>query len=451
MTAASPSVLPAPIVEPPNRSKTIVAAVSPAARRETVAASTRDQIAQEPYLPPPPPVRNLPLVGTGDGQLRMFVHNNGTGAVEPSALIDMDSDESDAQAGPDEDPLEASRTARLCDMPDATFANRRPPRITPERTLSAKHAVNAAGVCGRYAVTATVHVRLWDTYTGESVGTVQCPGESKVTALEYVFTDAAIRSQLGQISRLWAGAKDGGLYEIDLRALRVLETRTGVHSHAIAGIFRHPGNLVSTVDEAGKVQIWSSSDKDAPPSLASSPRTNRMGDKFSFCAAFGTQLWTASGPSRHHHPGQPSGTTRSPSVRVFDVAPGANFALTSRPMLLPENMGAVGAILAGASVPTQPNLVYLAHESGHVSIWEKDTLTCISAVRVSTYAITALEGVVDKLWAGNREGTVQVFEMSSMPWKVVKAWKASDEPISGLKVDLGSIAEVSLSSFLTLY
>ena len=393
---------------------------------------------QEPYLPPPPPTRSI---AAGEIPARTTAANS-ISAADLSA-VDLDSDESE---GPDpEDPLEVNRATRLSDMPDATFANRRPPRISPERTLSAKHAVNAFGVCGRYAVTATVHVRLWDTYTGESVGVVQCPGEGKVTAVEYVFTDTALREQIGQISRVWAGTKDGALFEIDLGTMRVLETRTNAHSHHIAGIFRHPGNLVSTVDEAGKVQIWSSSDPKSSPSLSSNPRTNRMGDKHTFVQAFGTQLWSSSGPSRHHVPGQPSAVTRSPSVRVFDVAPTANFALTSRPLFLPENAGAVGAITAGAAVPAQPNIVYLAHESGHVSIWEKDNLTCVSVVRVSTYAITALVGVVDKLWAGNREGIIQVFDMGSTPWKVVKAWKASDEPICGLAVDLGSIAEVRRS------
>lgn len=414
--------------------------LSPPARRETVAASKREHIEQEPYLPPPPPVRNIAAGGVDN--VRMYVNGSASSIDQPA--LDVDSDESDVPGGADEDPLEVSRAGRLCDMPDATFANRRPPRITPERTLCAKHTVHAFGVCGRYAITATVHIRLWDTYTGESVGTVQCPGESKVTAAEYMFSDpSALRRSAGQVSRIWAGTKDGGLYEIDLAALGVLDSRGNVHSHPIVGIFRHPGNLVSTVDEAGKVQTWASSDTNSPPSLASNPRTNRMGDKFTYCAAFGTQLWSASGPTRHHHPGAPSATTRSPSIRVYDVAPTANFSLTSRPLFVPENAGAVGAVLSGAAVPAQPNLVYLAHESGHVSIWEKDSLTCTAVVRVSTYAITALEGVVDKLWAGNREGMIQVFDMSTMPWKVVKAWKASDEPIYGLKVDLGSIAEVS--------
>ena len=413
--------------------KLAVPATSPA-RRETVAASTHEQIAQEPYLPPPPPVRNVPA--GEQAAPRMYVHSS---SADNSAL-DIDSDESDGQEG--EDPLEANRAGRVGDMPDATFANRRPPRITPERTLSAKHAVNAFGVCGRYAVTATVHVRMWDTYTGESVGVVQCPGENKVTAVEYIFTDTALREQRGQVDKIWAGTKDGGLFEIDLSILKVTEIRSNAHSHTIAGIFRHPGNLVSTVDECGKVQIWSSNDSRQAPSLNATPRTNRMGDKHTFCQAFGTQLWSSTGPHRHHVPGQPSAVTRSPSIRIFDVSPGANFALCSRPLFLPENVGAVGTILAGAAVPAQPNLVYLAHESGHISIWEKDSLTCISTVRISTYAITALEGVVDKLWAGNREGVIQVFDMGCLPWKVLKAWKASDEPISGLSVDLGSIAEV---------
>ena len=368
-------------------------------------------------------------------------------------------EDSDVEDG-DEDPLEANRLGRTSDMPDATFANRRPPHISPERKFAPRHAVNDFAICGRYAVTATIHLRIWDTYSGESVCTIMLHGDTKVTAVAFVYPSCSLDSMSGQPRTVWAGTKDGSLFEVDIVAQTITESRSNVHSHAIVGIFQTPENIVTTVDEAGKVQIWDcSQDADQAhtnrtPSLASLPRTQRMSDKHSFVQAFGTQLWSSQGPARHHHhptlSSTPSSALRSPSIRVYDVGPRSNFPQTQRPVYLPESAGSVGAVSAGAAIPCQPNLVYLAHESGHVSIWEKDTLACISVVRVSTFAIMALEGVVDKLWAGNREGLVHIYDTSTTPWRVVKAWKASEEPLIGLKVDLGSVAAVSAVSSETL-
>lgn len=405
---------------------------------------------EAPYLPPPPPARTHPAVSSVSrntttspptSHTPIFVPSNTTGnGISTPAANGSHGEESDSDYEVVENEETMDGIRRVHEMPDATFANRRPPKITPERTISPKHAINASAICGRYLVTASTHIRVWDTQTGESKGTILLPGgETKVTAVEFIYPE-------GQVNRggqtVWAGTKDGSLFEIDLEQGGVVNTRTNAHSHFIMGIFRAPGNMVVTVCDSGKVNMWSSDSVAASPSLAGLPRTQRMSDKHTFVQCVGTCLWSSQGPVRSHLAS--SSAVRSPSIRMYDVNPASSFSHTPRPVYLPESAGIVGAVLSGTIIPSQPNLVYLSHESGHVSIWEKDTLNCISVLRISTFAITALEGVLDHLWAGNREGTIHIYDVTKAPWRVVKAWKASEEPISELEVDLGTIATVSL-------
>lgn len=99
--------------------------------------------------------------------------------------------------------------------------------------------------------------------------------------------------------------------------------------------------------------------------------------------------------------------------------------------------------MAAATLGNQADVVYLSHETGHISVWDRNNVTCTSVFRVSNYAITAMQGVLSHLWTGNREGLIHVYDTSQTPWKVVKAWKGLNEPIVGILVDLGSVAKVS--------
>lgn len=257
-----------------------------------------------------------------------------------------------------------------------------------------------------------------------------------MTALAFIGSTADVSEKL-----VWVGTKDGALHVVDIGQMQIVELKSNAHSHAIMGIFQSSSTICTTVDECGKTQIWTTSDPTAPPSLSSQPRTQRMTDKHTFVYAAGTQLWSAQGPHRHHA----GVAARSPSIRVYDVSADSAFNTTPRPMYLPESAGLVGAVLAGTTIPSQPNLLYLAHDSGHVSLWERDSSVCVTTLRISNYAITALEGVLGNLWTGNREGVIHVYDVTESPWRVIKAWKASDEPITDLVLDLGYLNEVSFN------
>lgn len=415
----------------------------PQQRRDTVPIPSAELKGSETYIPPPPPVRNVQSVEArsapptaSDKPLSTNGHRFARNVAD--GTLDSSSSGSEEELGDDK--------KVVTEMPDASFANRRPPTITPERRLSPKHSVNAFAFHGRYAISATTHLRIWDTWTGETTGIITLQGEHKIVAVEFVFVDTE-RGRDGRVA--WVGSKDGNLFEVDIRSLCVLETKSSAHSGPISVIYRAAGNRVVTVCESGKVQVWSNdADPAACPTLSSTPRTYRLGDKHCLLRCFGEQLWSCHGPVRQSTISSQfsSSATRSPTIRVYDVTADGATSLTTRAMHALDNGCPVGSVMDGTMIPCEPNLVYLAHETGHISIWDKSALQCVDVVRVSPYAITALEGVNDMLWAGNREGTIYVYDTKHTPWKVAKAWKACDEPIIGLQVDLATMGTVSHTS-----
>ena len=409
-------------------------------------------VAEPSYLPPPPPVRKTTMDGSflriGSPAARL---GSASPIVPPSAEDNLPHVDKGGTCGTSPESDEASEdganepdTKQVLEMPDATFASRQPPKISPERTVSIGSPVSAVDVCGRYAVTATSLIRIWDTWTGEVIRTILLPGENTITAVKFIYPDGNAGKDPVVI---WAGTKNGHLFEVDLGSHSLVKPKTSAHSHAISGIFRVPGNFVVTICEFGKVQIWSNSiNLGLTPSLSSQPSTQRLSSKQSFVQIIGKQLWSSHGPQRYpaHASNMASKAAyRSPAIRVYDLASDTNFSITRRPVYLPESAGSVGRVTACTTIPRQSKEIYLAHDTGHISVWDSTSLTCLFVLRISSYAITALEGVLDYLWAGNREGKVYVYDVRQSPWKVIKVWKAADEPIVGLRTDLTSVATVS--------
>lgn len=403
-------------------------------RRDTVPPSQPGKVSAiegNLNILPPPPSRTVP--STREPSSRTGSNEASRGQVTAGDDSESDELEDEGPEGP----------ARSYEMPDSTFANRRPPQISPDRCIPLKHAIHSIAINGRYAVTGSTHLRIWDTFTGESKAVIVLgSGDTKVTALQHIHP--AGRADLGG-DLLWAGTKDGYLYEIDLTRMECSHSRMSAHSHSITGIYLTPNNTVTTVCEAGKVQQWSNdADPTAMPLLSSQPKTQRLADKHTFVQAIGSQLWSSTGPHRHHITSTSAAAARSPAIRVYNV--GLNdtaFNINMKPAYLFEAAGQVGAVMAAATLGNQADVVYLSHETGHISVWDRNNVTCTSVFRVSNYAITAMQGVLSHLWTGNREGLIHVYDTSQTPWKVVKAWKGLNEPIVGILVDLGSVAKVS--------
>jgi hypothetical protein len=83
-----------------------------------------------------------------------------------------------------------------------------------------------------------------------------------------------------------------------------------------------------------------------------------------------------------------------------------------------------GAVTAAAVLSSNPPLVYLAHEGGYVSVFDRESLACLSVLKISSSDVLALEGVGDRLWAGYRTGMIHVYDVSTKPWTTTNTWMA---------------------------
>jgi hypothetical protein len=359
----------------------------------------------------PPPTRNIGL-------------NERLAPVRPTSAATAHSESSD-----DED--EPSKQALIDDLPDATYASRRAPELSPPRGISSKSAVNSVTVHGDLVVAGgSHHVRVYNCTSGEQILGLALAGEPKITAVTFRASHTGAEDANRYI---WVGCKDGTLVEVDVHERTSIEVRTTAHSHPILGIYRIGQSMLS-LDEGGKLQIWTGD----PPSLApqAASKTQRI-DKSPFAVVLNDQLWTA---SFVHRAGGVAGSSRAPLIRVYaPLATDAAFSLTSRPIAPPDTAGPVGAVTAASTLQSIAERVYVGHESGHVSIWSSTDFTCVDVLRISNYQVTALCGVGTLLWAGYRTGTIYVYDVTTRPWKVVKAWKAHKEAVATIFVDDSSL------------
>ncbi|GEM09551.1 inositolor phosphatidylinositol phosphatase [Rhodotorula toruloides] len=395
----------------PARSSSTIAAPnsSPTVPATTLPSTT-------PYIPPPPPTRSAPA---GD---RPPVRPHVRGAE-------------DAGSSEDED----DEAARAQEYPDATFANRRPPVLRQRRHVHATNAFSAWTVRSEKVVTAHHRIHLWrPSETKVAADSLEVAGDpQKFVSLEWRSADAARPEDGGRY--VWAGTKEGAIWEIDLERMVVSGSRTNAHTGPVVGIYRL-GRAMVSVDEAGKVLLWGESpgNDGRAASLSAVPTQHRVPDKQNFVALVGDELWTSSGPVTKA--GAPAVAMRSPQIRVFDPAGiKGSFSALSRPLVTPESAGLIGAVTSHAIIPEQNHLVYLAHDNGIVSVWERDSYACIKVQRISPYGVTALTGVRKYLWAGFRSGHINVYDVASHTWVVVKSWKASKDPVTRVIVDPSSL------------
>lgn len=112
--------------------------------------------------------------------------------------------------------------------------------------------------------------------------------------------------------------------------------------------------------------------------------------------------------------------------------------MTPRPITIPSGPE-LGAVTSSAIVPSQEQHVFLGHDNGYVSVWNRESYTCVAIQRVSPFGITSLIGVSKYLWAGFRNGFINIYDVDSDPWTVRKAWKAHKEAVTKIVVDPASL------------
>ncbi|KAJ6579596.1 DNase I-like protein [Mycena vulgaris] len=326
------------------------------------------------------------------------------------------------------------------DLPDSSRSSRRPPHLSfrtgyvgpsePKITVPAHHGhVIVSGT--RIVVSTNHHVKIYDVslsdvpvFSLEKRELAHGHGmkELRVTSMEYrPCGDPDDRGCL-----LWIGTKDGHLVELDVRTGCITAAKPAAHIHPIVRIFRHGRSMV-TLDDAGKTLLFAPGDDGADIQLAfTPPRIARITEKQDFAQMVGGKLWTATRAELHG--------ARMQTIRVFDLfVPGA-------PARAVVPLEAVGAITDATMLPSNPGVVYVAHEAGAVSLWTLDEdggwPRCVEVVRVSTSDVLCVEGVNNRLWAGGRSGMISAYDVSVRPWVVTNCWMAHTKlPVNELAVD----------------
>lgn len=351
---------------------------------------------------PPPPTR---AIGLGDKLPPPRC---------PSASSDNESGEEDEQ------PREPTT------LPDSSTTSRRVPvlrfrDVVSEPIIHFHPHSGCIAVSGSYVIVGhNHHIKVYDlSQSDASILNLDTRDmglkEAKVTCMEF-------RPTLSKTDRgflLWIGTKDGHLFEVDVRTGTIRGTKYVAHLHPVTHIFRHGRSMV-TLDESGKALVFSPDvyNGDDVVLQTSLPRTIRTAEKQDFVKLIGGKLWTAARMKQH---GSVS-MQRLPIIRVYDIF---NVASTGKSLLPIEH---VGPVTSATILSSQPEMVYVGHEGGYISIWDLNAddgyPQCIEVMKVSVSDILCLEGVNERLWVGGRNGMISVYVVSQRPWIMTNCWNA---------------------------
>ncbi|KAJ9125429.1 hypothetical protein QFC22_000390 [Naganishia vaughanmartiniae] len=392
--------------------------------RSPIASHGLNETSADDYQPPPPPVRKT--TPNPSPRLQSRVEKRGSQGQNSSDQGDEDDDGEEPQ-GQRSTMSNFARRA-LDEYPDSSRAHRRAPDFVPRQYIStnSQHHIHAFAVCG-YKLCLGSHVlRIYDlslgdaqpviTFDPKSIGLEAKGSAIKVTAISFSPSPPGIEE--GRY--VWCGMHLGHMIEIDTVTGKVTQVRAATLGGAITHIFRYKDHMLS-LDENSKMQVFGplgKSGNDDSLTMSSPLRTIRIAERQSFARMLGNQVWTASGPATRS---TTDPTLRGPTIRVYDPLGDSD-----------ENNGNgttytsewTGAVTAAAVLSSNPSLVYLAHEGGYVSIFDRESLACLSVLKISSSDVLALEGVGDRLWAGYRTGIVHVYDVSTKPWTTTNTWMA---------------------------
>ncbi|KAJ9093594.1 hypothetical protein QFC19_008261 [Naganishia cerealis] len=394
------------------------------AQNPPVSTAHTHDTSTDDYQPPPPPQRKT--THNPSPRLQSRVNKSNSQDQNPSDPEDEEDEDGEPQ-GPKRTMSAFARRA-LDEYPDSSRAHRRAPDFVPRQyvTGNTQHHVHAFAVCGHTLCLASHHLRVYDLRLGDAYPTFTFDpksadlefrgGGAKITAVSF----RALSPGTEEGRYVWCGTNEGHLIEVDTSTGKPTCARADVHGTPITHIFRYNEYMLS-LEENGKMHIFGpfgESAKSDASRLMSPSGTIRIAEKQNFARMLGSQLWTASGPATRSatDPSLPG-----PTIRVYE--PLGNGTLNNGSGTTHTSEW-TGAVTAAAVLSSNPSLVYLAHEGGYVSIFDRDSLDCLSVIKISSSDVLALEGVGDRLWAGYRTGMIQVYDPSTKPWTTTNTWLA---------------------------
>jgi len=232
-------------------------------------------------------------------------------------------------------------------------------------------------------------------------------------------------------ARLWLGNNMGELHEVDIATQSIIATKSNIHTRReIIRIYRHK-NEMWTLDDGGTLHLWAP-DSTGAPNLSNPYNSFRVPKGHTFSMVVEDELWHATGKD----------------IRIFLPSTDANvqFQVLQRPI----GQSSAGDVTSGTVISTQPDLVYLGHVDGKVSVYSRTNYSCIGIFNISVYKITSLVGTGGKLWAGFSTGMIYVYDTSVTPWAVKKDWCAHHDPLMNMIADPSSFWALDRAQVISL-
>ncbi|CAI2165162.1 4305_t:CDS:2 [Funneliformis geosporum] len=300
----------------------------------------------------------------------------------------------------DSDSLEDS----LLDAPDATRANRRPPKFHNIQDINSKNTTRTFAIAGEFLITGSGQTRIWSLENGSNLRSVPC--DDSITSLCWRPT-----RRIEEVGRyIWCGAQDGYLYAVDIDSSgKQIEKNKKAHNSPINFILRHQLQLW-TLDDSGKLQIWSEDDSGVV-TLNSKPQTVKVLPKPNCAIVVGHHLWLSYGKS----------------IEIYNPLDDAHMARIE-----------LGFEVGNIRCMTQTGnsfFVYTGHDDGKISVHDAQTHKTVFSLIVSMYCINSLLGVGNYLWVGFKTGMIYIYDVQSSPWVVIKDWQAHKSPIIDMQLD----------------
>ncbi|RMY94429.1 hypothetical protein D0861_01345 [Hortaea werneckii] len=314
------------------------------------------------------------------------------------------------------------------DFPDSSQANRRPPRYRQRPwQIPTEYDTRLCAVSGEYVVTTGHSTRAWNLRTGEQLLNMAHNENVRVTALAFKPTP----NPADEGKRVWLGTNTGEIHEVDISIQSLVKTKFHAHTRReIIRMYRHASELW-TLDEGGELNVWLPDSK-GMASLDSQCHNFRVPRGHTFSMVVGNHLWYATGKD----------------LRIFNpgAATDGEFQVTRQALTPPGT----GDITSGAMLSHQPDLVYLGHSNGKVSVYNRKDFTCQVVVNVSVYKLNSLVGVGEYLWAGYNTGMAYVYDTSTVPWTVKKDWQAHERHVSNIVADSSALWKLDRLHVITL-
>ncbi|KAI7285422.1 DNase I-like protein [Hortaea werneckii] len=324
--------------------------------------------------------------------------------------------------------LPTPRQTAPTDFPDSSQANRRPPRYRQRPwQIPTEHDSRLCAVSGEYVVTTGHSTRAWNLRTGEQLLNMAHNENVRVTALAFKPTP----NPADEGKRVWLGTNTGEIHEVDISIQSLVKTKFHAHTRReIIRMYRHASELW-TLDEGGELNVWLPDSK-GMASLDSQCHNFRVPRGHTFSMVVGNHLWYATGKD----------------LRIFNpgAATDGEFQVTRQALTPPGT----GDITSGAMLSHQPDLVYLGHSNGKVSVYNRKDFSCQVVVNVSVYKLNSLVGVGEYLWAGYNTGMAYVYDTSTVPWTVKKDWQAHERHVSNIVADSSALWKLDRLHVITL-